>query len=505
MGNEGWSWENLLPYFLKVEDFIKPPGNEAQDLSISYIDPRNHGENGPIKVSFPTQYGIFQTAWNPTFQNLGLRVDGDPFNGQALGGFNTPISQDPTTVSRSYAAKGYYKPNAARRNLKVITNALVNHVVFQSQSKGTYKDPLVAKGLNFTTNGKSCVVKARREVILSAGVVQSPQLLELSGIGSAALLQSLGVEVLVDNPHVGENLQDHQETSLGFEAKDGLTTLDSLANPTAFQAALAQYAANQTGLLAQAVCSTSLLSYAQLLQSSKTSSLLPKNKNANAYKPGREALRKNPGLAKQYELITRKLHNPHEAAVEQIFLPAGSNYQHVDNSTLLFQSPGPGSFVTFYGFALHPYSRGSIHITSSDPTNYPTIDPRYLSNPLDLSVLSTTALHLQTIASTQPFASLLKGGGTVYEIGYERLTRRNVKEHVRNTLNSIYHGIGTCAMEPRDKGGVVDARLKVYGTQNLRVVDASIIPLATRGTIQSLVYAIAEKAADMIKEDWNGK
>lgn len=495
LGNEGWSWESLLPYFLKIEDFIQPPKKEAHDLDISYIDPKYHGTKGPIKVSYPTEYGTFQAAWNPTFHNLGLEVTGDPFNGRAIGGFTLPISQNPKTVTRSYAANAYYKPNAARPNLKVITNALVNNVVFKDR-----KSPkLVASGLNFTFNGKHHVVRARREVILSAGVVQSPQLLELSGIGSAALLKSLGIKVRIDNPHVGENLQDHQETSLGFEAADGLVTFSSLGNPAVFGAALEQYNTNRTGLLTEAACSTSLLSYAQILKSSKSANLLPADEKY--FRPSEEELKKNPGLAKQYELIARKLLNPNEATVQQAFLPAGSNYRHVDNSTLLFSSPGPGSFVTLFGLALHPFSRGSIHINSANPTIYPIINPRYLSNPLDVDVLSTVAFHLQTIASTQPFASLLKNNGTVYEIGYERLTPANIKQHVRSTINSIYHGIGTCAMEPRDKGGVVDARLKVYGTSNLRVVDASVVPLATRGTIQSLVYAIAEKAADMIKED----
>lgn len=503
LGNEGWSWENLLPYFLKTEDFIFPPEKEAHDLNISYINPQLHGTNGPIKVSYPTEYGTFQAAWTPTFHSLELQVDGDPFNGRALGGFTTPISQNPKTVTRSYAANAYYKPNAARPNLKVVTNALVNNVVFQHRIAGYGNSPLVATGLNFTSKGKSCVVKARREVVLSAGVVQSPQLLELSGIGSAALLKSLGIDVLIDNPHVGENLQDHQETSLGFEAADGLTTLDSLGDPAAFGAAFDQYNTNRTGLLTEAACSTSLLSYAQILKSSKSPNLLPADKKC--YQPSPAELRKNPGLAKQYELIARKLLNPHEASIQEIFLPAGSNYKHVDNSSLLFTSPGPGSFVTFYGLALHPFSRGSIHIASSNPTVYPIINPRYLSNPLDLDVLSTIALHLQTLATTRPFSSLLKKKGTVYETGYARVTPANVKQHVRSTINSIYHGIGTCAMEPRDKGGVVDARLKVYGTRNLRVVDASVVPLATRGTIQSLVYAVAEKAADMIKEDWKGK
>ncbi|KAI9679252.1 MAG: hypothetical protein M1817_005271 [Caeruleum heppii] len=505
LGNQGWTWDELVPYFLRSETYTPPSAQVARDLNTSYINPVDHGTSGPVQVSFPTVYSNYSRAWSPTFNNLGLGVDGDPFGGLALGGYTTPISQEPDTVTRSYAAKAYYKPNAARPNLKVLTKALVNNIVFDDRGNGKGKRTegsrrdIVATGANFTSAGRSYVVKAKREVILSAGVVQSPQLLELSGIGSKRLLESLGITVRIDNPNVGENLQDHAQTSLGFDVVDGLPTLDSLADPAVFGAALNEWTTNRTGLLAEAACSTSYLSYDQLIKSTRTKSTLPKDEKA--YKPSREALAKNPGLAKQYELITRKLRDPHEATAQQIFLPSGVSYQNADNVTLLFRSPGPGAFLTFYGVAVHPYSRGSIHVQSADPTVYPVIDPRYLSNPLDLDVLTSIAFSLQTIASTQPFASLLKGNGTEYEIGYEKLTPQNVRQHVKKTLNTLYHGIGTCAMEPRDKGGVVDARLKVYGTKNLRVVDGSVAPLLTRGTIQSFVYAIAEKAADMIKAD----
>lgn len=397
-------------------------------------------------------------------------------------------------VSRSYAANAYYKPNAGRPNLKVLTNALATKVIFDG-----YKEeaPLVATGVNFTTKGQSCIVKAKREVILSAGVVQSPQLLELSGIGSAALLNSFGIKVLADNPHVGENLQDHAMTSLGFETFDNVL---QLPQPEAIQAAITEYLANRTGILTQAIVSTGYLSYTQLLQSSQTSSTLPAD--AKSYQPSAAQLKNNPGLLKQYELITRKVRNAQEATTQELVVPGGYNYKNAYNSTLLFSSSPGSNYFTFLGVNLHPYSRGSVHISSSDPTKSPTIDPGYLSNPIDLDILSTIALHLQTIASTQPFASLLKGNGTVFQPGYERLTKDNVRQHVKNSLTTIYHPIGTCSMQPRDKGGVVDARLKVYGTKNVRVVDGSVAPLLTRGTIQSFVYAIAEKAADMIKEDW---
>ena len=493
----------MLPYFLKSENFTRPAAQEAKDLDINYIKPRFHGTSGPIDASYAYSYDVFREAWNPTFDNLGLGVNGDPFDGVSLGGFTTPISQNPDTVTRSYAANGYYEPNANRSNLHVFTNSLVSKILFAPCNAPHQSGALTATGVQYTNaNGTTCVAKAKKEVILSAGAIQSPQLLELSGIGSAKLLKKLGIEVLVDQPTVGENLQDHVHTSIGFQVDDGLPTFNDLNAPGAFQAALNEYLANKTGLLANAAATVSYLSFQQLLNSAKIPHLLPTN--PSAYDPSPSDLKNVPSLKEQYHILTQKLRDPNEAYAEQLFLPAGFNYPAGANATQLYTAP-PGNFLTLFGFNLHPFSRGSVHITSADPTVYPAIDPRYLSNPLDLAILSTIALQTQALAKTNPFASLLKNNATVYATLYNEITRANVEEHVRQTLTSIYHSVGTCAMLPAKKGGVVDSRLKVYGTTNLRVVDASIVPLLPRGTIQSLIYAVAEKASDLIKADWKGK
>lgn len=446
----------------------------------------DHGTSGPIETSFPPTYGLLGLSWGPTFQNLNLSVDDDPYGGLATGGYCSLLSQNLRNVSRSYATTAYYEPIADRPNLKVLTGALVNNVVF-----GDRKDdeaPLIATGVNFTSGSRSYIVKAKKEVILSAGVTQSPQLLELSGIGGGELLKSLGIDVLIDNPSVGENLQDHAYTSLSFEVADGVPTLDVLRDPAVLEQGIESYRTNRTGPLGQATCSTSYVSYTQLLRSSKITSPLPAYKSA--YTANNTDQKNNPSLAKQHELVTRKLRDPKEPFAQEVYNPVAMS----------MPPPTTGSFVTLLGLLSHPFSRGSIHINSSDPTAYPVIDPRFLSNPIDLDVLTTIAFHLQTIAATQPFASLLKGNGTVYAPGYKFLTDDNVKQHVRATLGELQHPIGTCAMGPRGKGGVVDPKLIVHGTRNLRVVDASVIPIQPVGTIQALVYAVAEKAADIIKD-----
>ena len=156
-----------------------------------------------------------------------------------------------------------------------------------------------------------------------------------------------------------------------------------------------------------------------------------------------------------------------------------------------FSHPSPTDYPNNYFSILtvleHPLSRGSVHITSSDPTVYPAVDPNYLSHPLDLYVVSQATLHLQQVARTAPLSTHLKDNGQVFQPGYYKLNQENVEAFVKNSFSSEYHPIGTCAMGPRKKGGVVDEKLKVYGTKNLRVVDASIFPLQVRGNLASLV------------------
>ena len=217
-----------------------------------------HGKRGPIQDSFPPYYDNFYKAWEPTYQNLGLGPTGDPKDGLAIGAYTTLLTIKPSNASRSYAANAYYEPNAARSNLHVLTGALVTKIDFDSS-----KETLVATGLTFTVNGKKHKVSAKREVILSTGAFQSPQLLELSGIGSPALLGSLGIDVLYANPAVGENLQDHILLPIGFEAAVGETTFESLRNESYFLQALGEYTINHTGPLA-AGTSNAYVSFTQI-------------------------------------------------------------------------------------------------------------------------------------------------------------------------------------------------------------------------------------------------
>lgn len=211
-----------------------------------------------------------------------------------------------------------------------------------------------------------------------------------------------------------------------------------------------------------------------------------------------------PSLSQQYQILRKQLQDPRESTLEFMYIPLQLN-GHPNGGptdmTRLFSKAHEGNYISIVAMLMHPFSRGNIHITSSDPEAQPRIDPKYLSNPLDLEMLAGAIEFIKVIAKTPPFADLLKPNG--HQIpSIEGDGREEAKRIIRERLFTAFHPSGTCAMLPREKGGVVDSRLRVYGTTNVRVVDASVFPIEPLGHLQSTVYAVAEKAADLIKADW---
>ncbi|GKT42709.1 dehydrogenase citC [Colletotrichum spaethianum] len=478
LGNKGWSWDALAPYFRKSEAYVAPSAQQTSDLLLDYVDPRVHGTSGPIGNEFPKLYSPFLRAWPRTIEKLGLGVKGDPRDGKALGGYVNLLNIKNGT--RSYAANAYLEPARQRANLRVLTDAHVSRIILKKN-----KNNVQATGVTWTQGSEKIEATASKEVILAAGSIASPQLLEVSGIGSKILLEKHGIQVFVDNPNVGENLQDHIYVPLGFAVKSGLPTNEDYANETYFQEQLNLYLQTKTGRLSSAGASSALLSLKQIASTLELAS---------------PSLKSNlPGLAEQYRLVLQDLKS--EAVTQELTIEGGISPQFSSDTTKLFNAGSSGNFLSILGVLEHPLSRGSIHIQSADASIYPEIDPRYLSNPLDLQLLKTIAIHLQTIAQTKPLSDLLQGEGAVFQPGYHMLTAENVEDWVRSSMQSEYHPCGTCAMLPKSKGGVVDERFRAYGVNNLRVVDASVFPLIPRANIQSLVYAVAERAADFIKQD----
>lgn len=203
-------------------------------------------------------------------------------------------------------------------------------------------------------------------------------------------------------------------------------------------------------------------------------------------------------------LLARQLLDPKEAVCQTVILPIGANTGQPEDASKLFPCTDDGMWCTIGACSTRSFSRGSVHITSSDPQAHPAIDPAYFAHPLDIDLIARSTLHVLSLADVEPLAKIFRRdekGNLVVPKNAAPLPRslEEAKAWLPNNTVTEYHPVGSCAMLPREKGGVVDEQLRVYGVQGLRVADASIFPLHVQGNIVSLVYAVAEKAADLIR------
>lgn len=488
LGNQGWTWDNLLPYYKKHETYTAPEEPVASILGASAIDATLHGTSGPIQVSLPRVPQFIQEVWSQTCKNQGLPPV-DPRSGASVTGHNQPLMMDPKTGTRSYAVTGYYLPSSHRSNLSVLTGSMVNRIILEKRN-----DSIIATGVEFSKEGARYNVHTNREVLLCAGTIQSPQLLELSGIGSRKLLESHDIEVFVDNPGVGENLQDHVVDGASFQTVDGIQTLDLFRDPEVVNQAVAEYMSTGKGMFtANGLTGVACVPYLDVLT--------PEEKKAAADRVNEliKIPEQEPGLIKQHNILKEMLLSPIEAAYVIIPSPGGADFSATESGAGIYFHQNPDTYFSIVANLQHPFSRGTVHIRSKNVNDHPVIDPAYLSHPLDLEILEKGMRHLKTFVQTEPLASKLKDGGKVLMPGNKYFESEDWTSQVKQNLGTQWHPIGTCAMLPRADGGVVNHNLKVYGVQNLRVIDASIFPLHVQGNICSLVYAVAERAADLIK------
>jgi choline dehydrogenase-like flavoprotein len=492
LGNEGWDAAGLAPYFRKFSRFTPPSIETKELLGIDYIKDELHGKDGPLPVTIPDVYGPFQKSWVEAMDKLGWCNPDDPIEGEKVGNFACGLAIDAETKTRGYAASAYYTPEVAKRpNLEVLTEAFVEKIL--TKNADGY---VVATGVRVCTNdGAHHDIVAKKEVVLSAGTIQSPLILELSGIGQKELLEKHGIPVVLDSPGVGENLQDHAISAPCFEIADDQFSADIMRDPNIVRAVMQQYMSTKTGPLVGIPVSVAML---PLVDSNGRLSSDDITRLTQQYADDVDLPL---WQKKQYEQLYKQILGPKEATGYAMMLPLQLNMSSGRTEMKDLLAPtNPKNYITIMAVNNHPFSRGICHIRSSHPHDKPILDPRYLSHPLDLEILARYTQYLETIIKTEPFASLLKPSGRLPE-GKEATSLAAAKEIVKERLLTTFHPTGTCAMMPREIDGVVDSRLKVHGTKNLRVVDASVFPMETLGNIQATVYAVAEKAADMIKED----
>jgi choline dehydrogenase len=423
LGCTGWGYDDMLPIFKRLEDF--PEG-----------DPSIRGRGGPIHCTPLTRFDPLSDAFLDACSEAGYRNLPDYNDGSYEGAFYLQYST--RNGWRNSTPVGYLNPALKRSNLTVLPNAIVTRVVLEGKR---------ATGVAFRLGETSLTVKARREVILSAGPLASPKILELSGIGNSEVLQKHGIAVQHHLPGVGENLRDHPNTRITYECARPITINDVLRSPWLKLKEGLRFVFKREGLLT--ICSaTAQMNYRS---SDKVS---------------------------QPDLVLRLLP-----------LSGKDRYARTPDKGL---DPHPG--FTFGITVLQPYSRGTCHIKSSDPLQQAAMDPKYLSHEADVQTFLDGMRVARRVAAQPAMRQLI-----VRETrpGPEVNDDAGLLDYMKGTIQTSWHMVGTCKMGA-DEAAVVDPQLRVHGLQGLRVVDSSICPTIPSSNTNIPSIAIGEKGADMV-------
>ena len=421
LGNVGWSYEDVLPYFRQAED--QQRGADAF-----------HGAGGPLAVSDQREPHALCDAFIAAAEQAGFPRN-DDFNGarqEGAGYFQTTSRRG----RRCSAAVGYLRPARKRDNLRVLTEAPTLSVLIEAG---------VAAGVAFSHQGETWRADAVGEVILAAGAIATPPLLQLSGVGPGELLRRHGIAVLRDLPGVGENLQDHLQSRLVYRCTRPITLNDDIASPVRSLGIGLRYALWRKGPLAVSA-----------------------------------------GYAGGFFRTDPRLATPD---VQAHFI----NF----STTKMGDTLHPFSGFTASICQLRPESRGFVRIKSADPTARPAIQLNYLAAEMDRRTMVAGLKLLRRIMQAPALQPYIK---SEYEPGPACTSDEDLLQHIRARASTIYHPTCTCRMG-EDAQAVVDARLRVHGIGRLRVIDGSVMPSVVSGNTNAAIIMIAEKGAEMILEE----
>lgn len=456
LGNPGWDYESVLPYFKKSEGYRGPPLQDTEAY---------HGREGPLTV-VPKKGEHLQ--YTEAFLNAGLDLGFktvDP-TGPAQIGF-APTDYTIRGGERWHTARAYLKPAARRPNLHILKRATVLRVIFNEHKR--------AVGVEYKHKGKVWRVSAAREVVLSAGALLSPKLLMLSGLGHPSALGLHGIPLVADVPGVGQNLQDHM-------CLYGLTWtvgphLPNTAKDIFSPKQISDYVHYRKGAFTSPIGQFGH-AWAKVSEGSGDSNW-----------PDIQLYMASSGLAQEGVLASVAL--------------GLDKQKYLDQYAPLFGTTG----MTIMPYLMRPKSRGSVVLRSRDPLDPPVVDPNYLSHPDDVHTLVNGIKLALKVGKTPAFAKGL--GAQLYKkplwgcAGHAFGSDDYWACFVRNMATTFYHFAGTCKMGPAtDSFSVVDHNLRVRGVAGLRVVDASVMPVVVSGNPMAAIIMIAEKAADLIKEEW---
>jgi choline dehydrogenase len=425
MGNAGWGWKDVLPYFRKLE---------SNDCGASDL----RGGDGPLSVETKTaDIHPLCEHFIEAGVELGLARNED-FNGPILEGVG--IYQITTKGGmRMSTARAYLRPASSRANLTIETGAFAEKILFFGRR---------ADAVRYRQNGRIREAKARREVILSAGAINSPQLLQLSGIGPGALLRRLGIPVVAAVEGVGRHLQDHLCIDYLFRSK--VPTLNDQLSPLSGRLRYGlQYLLTRRGPLSLGI------------------------NHAGGF------------MRSQSDLVVPDM---------QLFFSPMS-YTKALPGTRPLMKPDPFSGFVLAAQPTRPESRGHLEIRSTDPAAPPAIHPNYLSTDRDRQDMVAASHMVRRFAQTSALSSII---AEEIEPGPSVCSDEALLEDCRNRAGTVFHPVSTCRMGPDPSVDVVDAALKVYGVDGLRVADASIFPTLTTGNTNAPAIMTGEKAADLI-------
>ncbi|KAF2691020.1 GMC oxidoreductase [Lentithecium fluviatile CBS 122367] len=491
LGNKGWGWDSLVPYFRKHQTLDIPDAatlpKDKQFMPYAARE-KYHGNDGPIHTSFNDYYMPLEEDFCKAAYEVGGKPStlSDAWSGDHMGFYSSlgAVDRSSDAGNRSYAATGYLRPNLHRKNLRVLTEAHATKILLDGDH---------AVGIEFAHSGQHHRVKAKREVVLSAGVIQTPQLLELSGIGAPDVLQKAGVQCSIANSSVGANFQDHVLGGMLFDCKDGVLSLDALHGEEYAKAQQETYDRTHDGPYGSPGMLMGFVSYASLVGKSGVEQTI---KEIQA-----KTLAKSEFEKAQEKIIVDQLADPTFANLQTFCIPCQLDVSAGSDQIQFFSQPPEGkNRVSLLICLEHPLSRGSVHISSSDPMQPPTIDPGYFRNENDAKILAAGLEWLDKV-SRHPLVKKSLGERVLPQPDNTLETEEQRIEYVKNHISTQYHLIGTAAM-----GEVVDNRLRVIDgkgqvVEGLRVVDASVFPGHVSGNIMSSTYAVAEKGADLIKQD----
>ncbi|KAJ7480728.1 alcohol oxidase [Mycena latifolia] len=464
----GWNWRGMLQYMKKSEDFMPPTADQIAKGAESI--PAVHGSSGPVHSAF--SHGMYGGPQQPAFLASATNASGIVHCPDLSAGNPNCATMTPSSLNyndndrRSSSAEAYLTPvENFRTNWVTLTQHLVTKILW---AKTTL--PLVASGIEFatytnTTNGTTRYTAfARKEVILAAGAIRTPALLQLSGIGDADILDPLNITTLLDLKTVGKNLQEQTYTVMGANATnfcvDGIGPNNALAFPNLFELF------------------------------------------GNASKSKIEEIEASIGSW----AASQAAHGHSAAALETIFRTQ-AKIMIKDKAPLMelfyiTALPGVPNGIYTNSWALLPFSRGIVQIVSPDPFQYPNVRVNYFNVSFDLDVQVAGLKLVRKIYKTEPLSDLSTGEflpGAAVPDDAEGGTDADWQAYILQNFGSVAHPLGTASMMRRELGGVVDAHLKVYDTRNVRIVDASIMPTQISAHLSASVYGIAEKAADLIK------